>query len=69
MALGVITLVFFRAHLVSLNNRMDRGEFVDFGQGAVQASLDTEGVRRAAELEGIDEEEAVRRRETFRYLV
>lgn len=44
---------------------MDRGEFVDFGQGRKAAT--EEGVRRAAALEGIDEGEAVRRREKFRY--
>jgi hypothetical protein len=31
----------------------------------MQTSLDTEGARGAAELEGIDEEKAARLRETF----
>lgn len=67
MLLGIVMSFMFRQHLISLNKRMDRGEHVDFGQGPVK-TLDNEAVRRAAELEGIDEEEAVRRRETFRYL-
>lgn len=61
----------FRQHLISLNRRMDRGEHVDFGQGAAKelSEEEVEAVRRAAELEGISMEEATRRRETFRYLV
>lgn len=55
----------FRQHLLSLNKRMDRGEFVDFGQG--RKGVTDEAVRQAAALEGIDENEAVRRREQFRY--
>lgn len=67
MALGVVMSFVFRQHLISLNKRMDRGEYVDFGQGPVK-ELDTAAVKRAAEIEGINEEEAIRRRQTFRYL-
>lgn len=60
----------FRVHLISLNKRMDAGEHVDFGQGPVDPSkMDVEAVRRAAELEGITEEEAIRRRDAFRYII
>jgi len=69
MVLSVIMSFIFRAHLMSLNKRMDRGKFVDFGQGSVLSSLNNESVRRAANMEEIDEVETVRRRETFRYLV
>ncbi|KAF8322041.1 sugar transporter [Clavulina sp. PMI_390] len=70
MSLGIIMSFIFRQHLISLNKRMDRGEYVDFGQGGdgVGKAMDLEGVRRAAELEGITEEEARKNRETFRYL-
>ena len=58
----------FRAHLISLNKRMDRGEFVDFGQEPINryVPLINEELRCT---EVIDEEEAVRQRETFRYLI
>ena len=54
----------FRQHLKSLNARMDRGEFVDFGQGKTSES---EAVRRTADLEGSGEE-ATGRRKGFRYV-
>lgn len=69
MLLGITMSFIFRLHLMSLNKRMDRGEFVDFGQGPIKTPLDSEGVRQAAELEGIDEEEVVMQRQTFRYLI
>lgn len=80
----------FRQHLISLNKRMDAGEYVDFGQGPAiigggngkkddgdaekgkgraLAAETEDAIRKAAELEGIDEEEALRRRNAFRYLV
>jgi hypothetical protein len=59
----------FRQHLASLNRRMDRGEFVDFGQGSTIDDKNVrEAIRRAAVLEGIDEDEAIQRRKGFRYL-
>jgi len=68
-ALGIFMTFIFRQHLASLNRRMDRGEFVDFGQGkGVDNKNVDEAVARAAELEGIDEEEALRRRKGFRYV-
>lgn len=71
MALGIIMSFVFRQHLIGLNKRMDRGEHVDFGQGAAKdlSQEELDAVGRAAELEGITLEEARRRRETFRYLV
>ena len=58
----------FRQHLASLNRQMDRGEFVDFGQGKGLDDKNVhEAIRKAAELEGIDEEEAILRRKGFRY--
>jgi len=61
---GIVMTFIFRQHLISLNARMDRGEFVDFGQGKGTE----EAVHRAAELEGIDDEEAAKRRRGFRYV-
>lgn len=64
---------FFRQHLISLNKRMDRGEYVDFGQGPLSPGkesgiIDRETIQRTAQLEGIDEEEVLRQRKQFRYL-
>lgn len=62
----------FRQHLISLNKRMDRGEYVDFGQGPLAGketgAIDRETIQRTAQLEGIDEEEVIRQRKQFRYL-
>lgn len=52
----------FRQHLVSLNRRLDEG------QDETALSTRKEAIKAAAELEGISDEEAMRRAKGFRYL-
>jgi len=59
---GILMCLFLRQHLISLNRRLDEGE----GEVALAKRRDT--VLEAAALEGITNEEAMRRAKGFRYL-
>lgn len=52
----------FRQHLISLNRRLDAGE-----DDKVLARR-RDAIKAAAELEGISDDEAMRRAKGFRYL-